>query len=307
MACQMAQARGHRIAIRVGAEEAIFQASGKTIEFAGFLRAYAEGSDDPRAELADQEILLPQLAEEEPLEPVLIEPKSHTTQPPARYTEASLVKELEAKGIGRPSTYASIIETILTREYVIRQSNALVPTFVAFAVVNLLEKYFAELVDFDFTARLEDDLDKISLGERESLPYLKEFYFGDKDSQGLQALTQQDIDARESCTLKIGVDDQDQTINLRVGRYGPYVERGTERASIPDQLPPDELSLEKAIQLLEEGSKARELGPDPATGKDVVAKTGRFGPYVQLGDKEDSEKPKMKSLLPGMTIDGLIG
>ena len=200
MACQMAQARGQRIAIRVGADEAIFQASGKTIEFAGFLRAYAEGSDDPRAELADQEILLPQLSEEEALEPVLIEPKSHTTQPPARYTEASLVKELEAKGIGRPSTYASIIETILNREYVTRQNNALVPTFVAFAVINLLEKYFAELVDLDFTARLEDDLDKISLGQRESLPYLKDFYFGHKDSKGLQALTQQDIDARESCT-----------------------------------------------------------------------------------------------------------
>lgn len=301
MACQMAQARGHRIAIRVGAEEAIFQASGKTIEFAGFLRAYAEGSDDPRAEVADQEILLPPLSEEDPLEPVLIEPKSHTTQPPARYTEASLVKELEAKGIGRPSTYASIIETILNREYVIRQDNALVPTFVAFAVINLLEKYFSELVDIDFTARLENALDKISLGERESLPYLKEFYFGDKDSKGLRALTQQDIDARESCTLRVGEDDQDRTINVRVGRYGPYVERGTERAPIPDQMPPDELSVEKAIQLLEEGSKPRELGNDPATGKGVLAKTGRFGPYVQLGDNEDSEKPRMKSLLPGMT------
>jgi len=312
MACQMAQAHGHRITVRVTGQsasqgaadstEAVFHAGGKTIEFAGFLRAYAEGSDDPKAELADQEILLPSVEVDESLEARALEPKGHVTQPPARYTEASLVKDLEAKGIGRPSTYASIIETILRREYVVRQGNALVPTFVAFAVVNLLEKYFSDLVDLEFTARLEDDLDQISLGHRESLPYLRGFYFGDENNQGLKALTQQDIDARESCTLRIGEDEDDQTINVRVGRYGPYVERGTDRASIPASMAPDELTIAKAIELLELGSQPHELGTDPESGKIVYARTGRFGSYVQLAEKDEDSKPKMKSLLPGMSL-----
>ena len=300
MACQMARARGHRITVRVAGAESVFQASGKTIEFPGYLRAYAEGSDDPRAELADQEILLPRVLEDEEVSIDQLEAKSHTTQPPARYTEASLVKELEAQGIGRPSTYASIIETILRRAYVVRHGNALVPTFVAFAVVNLLEKFFSDLVDLQFTARLEDDLDEISLGKRDSLPYLRDFYFGGGDKEGLKELTQQDIDARESCTLRVGEDAEDRTINVRVGKYGPYLERGTERASIPDAMAPDELSLEKAIEILETGSQANELGIDPETDKPVSSRTGRFGPYVQLGTKDDDEKPKIKSLLPGM-------
>jgi DNA topoisomerase-1 len=318
MACQMAEARGHRIAVRVRGEvtpavapteapaaaAAIFQARGKTIEFPGFLRAYAEGSDDPESELAEQEVLLPRVATGDEVEARRLEPRDHTTQPPPRYTEASLIKELEERGIGRPSTYASIIETIQQREYVIKQANALVPTFTAFAVVNLLQKHFSDLVDFDFTARMEDDLDAISLGAKDSVPYLKEFYFGDHDRTGLHALTLQEIDARDSCTIPLdGAQADGEQVTVRVGRYGPYLERGEQRAPIPDDLPPDELDLARALELLEHPSGPRELGADPASGKPVFLKTGRFGPYVQLGEPEGDEKPKMKSLLPGMTPD----
>ena len=308
MACQMAEARGHRISVQVSAktrdaEDVVFQASGKTIEFPGFLRAYVEGADDPNAELADKEVVLPSVSEGEGVSCQKLDTKSHTTQPPARYTEASLVKELETRGIGRPSTYASIIDTITGRKYVNRQGNALVPSFTAFAVVQLLEKYFTELIEVEFTARLEDTLDAISLGQQDSLPYLKQFYFGDEPGAGLQHLIRegQEADARTACTLKVGEDEAGEPINVRVGKYGPYLEHGDKRASIPDGLPPDELTLEKAVQLLAEDQGPRELGNDPQSGKMVYAKNGRFGPYVQLGEAEEKgERPKMKSLLPGM-------
>ncbi|MCZ6793889.1 MAG: type I DNA topoisomerase [Planctomycetota bacterium] len=300
VACQMAEARGHRLIIQVGDGEAVFQASGKTIEFAGFLRAYVEGADDPEAELADKETILPELREGDAVDCTDMEAKDHSTQPPARYTEASLVKELEANGVGRPSTYASIIDTILRREYVVKQGNALVATFVAFAVVQLLERFFPTLVDVQFTAHMEDDLDAISLGEMESLPYLKSFYFGGKDKVGLCDLIQSKIDARESCTLALGQDSEGRQIDIRVGRYGPYVERGDERASVPERLAPDELNIEKVEELLAKGSGPRELGQDPDTGLPVLVKVGRYGPYVQLGDNSGGEKPKMKSLLSGM-------
>ena len=301
MACQMAEARGHRIMIKVAGADTIFQASGKTIEFPGYLRAYVEGADDPSAELADKEIVLPAVTKDESLDCGQLEPKGHTTQPPARYTEASLVKELEARGIGRPSTYAAIIDTILRREYVAKQGNALIPSFTAFAVVKLLKNHFSDLVDVEFTARMEDELDQISLGDKESVPYLRDFYFGETKKEGLRRLTQQEIDPRESCTLTVGEDEDGKPVNVRIGRYGPYLERGDDRAPIPDALAPDELSLEKALELIAKGSGPQELGTDPETSKTVYVKTGRFGPYVQLGDNEDGEKPKMKSLLPGMT------
>ena len=196
----------------------------------------------------------------------------------------------------------------------IKQGNALVPTFIAFAVVKLLQKHFPDLVDFDFTARMEDDLDAISLGSKDSVPYLKEFYFGDSDRTGLHEMTQQEIDARESCTIPLNGEEAkaatagegtEAQVNVRVGRYGPYLERGEQRAAIPEDLPPDELDLERALELLEQGSGPRELGIDPPSGKAVLLRSGRFGPYVQLGEAsaEADEKPKMKSLLPGMTPD----
>ncbi|MDP6762080.1 MAG: type I DNA topoisomerase [Planctomycetota bacterium] len=301
MACQMADARGHKMKLKIGDGEAVFQASGKTIDFPGYLRAYVEGADDPDAELADKETVLPDVAEGQAVELDGLEPKSHTTQPPARYTEASLVKELEAKGIGRPSTYATIIDTILQRKYVVKQGSALVPTFVAFAVVKLMEQHFEELVDVQFTARMEDDLDAISLGEKEALPYLRRFYFGEDGHQGLKDLLESDIDARDVCTLPLGEDSKGRMINIRVGKYGPYLERDEERATIPVAIAPDELDIAKAEDILEKGSGPIELGIDPQTQRKVYSKTGRYGPYVQLG--ETDEEPKMKSLLPGMEMD----
>ncbi|MBN1442157.1 MAG: type I DNA topoisomerase, partial [Planctomycetes bacterium] len=300
VACQMADARGQRISIQVGDGEALFQASGRTIEFPGFLRAYVEGADDPQAELADKETLLPPVEAGDPLEAAGIASKEHATQPPPRFTEAALVKELEANGVGRPSTYAAIIETILRRDYVSKQSGTLVPTFTAFAVVQLLERFFESLVDVGFTAEMEDDLDAISLGEMDSLPYLKRFYFGGGEKEGLANLLKREIDPRESCTIRLGEDSQGRLINIRVGRYGPYLERDDERASIPQDLAPDELTVQKAEELLANGSGPRELGKDPATSEAVYVKIGRFGPYVQLGENGSSGKPKMKSLLPGM-------
>ncbi len=254
-------------------------------------------------------MLLPRVARNDQLEARRLEPRDHTTQPPPRYTEASLIKELETRGIGRPSTYASIIETIQQREYVIKQGNALVPTFTAFAVVKLLQKHFPDLVDFDFTARMEDDLDAISLGSKDSVPYLKEFYFGNPrphrpardDAAGDRRarLVHHSAGRRETDARN------DAQVTVRVGRYGPYLERGDQRAAIPEDLPPDELDLERALELLEQGSGPRELGVDPATGKAVLLRSGRFGPYVQLGEAEGDEKPKMKSLLPGMTPDNV--
>jgi len=308
MACQMADARGHRMSLKIGDGVAVFQASGKTIEFPGYLRAYVEGADDPDAELADKETVLPNVSEGQSVDLKQLESKSHTTQPPARYTEASLVKELEARGIGRPSTYASIIDTILHRQYVVKQGTALVPTFVAFAVVKLMEDHFTDLVNVQFTANMEDDLDEISLGTRESVPYLKDFYFGIDGKKGLKDLVEGDIDARTVCTLPLGKDSQNRQINVRVGRYGPYLEREqepgaevTDRATIPDGLAPDELNLEKAEELLDKGSGPIELGVDEETESKVYVKTGRYGPYFQLG--ENDESPKMKSLLPGWEME----
>jgi DNA topoisomerase I len=303
MASQMEDARGHRISVQVTGGDAVFQASGKTIAFPGFLRAYVEGADDPDAELADKEVVLPDVAVGD--KPTLrsLEPRGHTTQPPARYTEASLVKKLEDSGVGRPSTYAMIIDTITRREYVVKQRNALVPTFMAFAVVGLLERWFTHLVDVNFTAEMESDLDAISRGEKEWLPYLQHFYFGagqdvsGTSEAGLKRLLESDIDPRESCTLPLGSDSEGRRIDVRIGRYGPYLERGEERATIPEGLAPDELTVEKAVELLETGSAQRELGKGE-DGRSVYLKAGRYGPYVQLG--ENGEEPRMKSLLPGM-------
>ncbi len=304
IASQMTNARGHRITITVGGGGAVFQVSGRTIEFPGYLRAYVEGSDDPEAKLADQEDVLPKVAAGQPLECRKLEAKSHTTQPPNRYSEASLTRELERLGIGRPSTYASIIDTILARKYVfkIRRGNVLVPTWTAFAVCQLMEKHLANLVDYQFTAQMEDELDAISRGEMNHIDYLKEFYFGNEHDGLKQLLAKKidEIDAREVSRVPLGKAADGQDVNVRVGRYGPFVEHGDRRASVPDQTPPDELTLEKALELLDKSAIGDEpLGTCPETGKPVYLKTGRFGPYVQRGAEGD-EKPQNASLLKGM-------
>jgi DNA topoisomerase-1 len=313
VASQMADVRGRSLQVRLGAtssarEDAEFSAAGKVIEFPGFLRAYVEGSDDPNAELEDREVRLPELRAGDPLTAAALEPKGHTTQPPPRFTEASLVKALEDMGVGRPSTYATIIGTIQDRGYVWKKGTALVPSFVAFAVVGLLEQHFAELVDYDFTARMEDELDSIATGQEEALPWLSRFYFGN-GRPGLKTLVGDrldTIDAREINSIAIGRDDQDRDVVVRVGRYGPYVQRGTDTAAIPDGLPPDELTVARAEELLAAPSTDRELGADPETGLTVIARAGRFGPYVQLGEAPSEgkgRKPKTSSLLKDMNLE----
>jgi len=309
IASQMADAKGHRTTINVDADGANFQVSGKTIEFPGYLRAYVEGSDDPEADLADREDVLPSVVEGETLTCKELESKSHTTKPPNRYSEASLTRALEEMGIGRPSTYASIIDTILAREYVfkIRRGNVLVPTWTAFAVCRLLESHLPDLVDYKFTAEMEDELDAISRGEMGHLDYLKQFYFGNGHPGLKEQLKNKvdEIDARDINRVLIGKPDasgeEGEPIYVRVGRYGPFIEHGERRASLREDMQPDELNVATALDLLDKAAQGDEpLGICPDTHKPVFLKVGRFGPYVQRGTPEDEEKPQNASLLKGM-------
>ncbi|NOX58296.1 MAG: type I DNA topoisomerase [Planctomycetes bacterium] len=331
VASQMNDAKGVRTNVRIFADggddgQAVFTTSGKVIQFPGFLRAYVEGSDDPDAKLEDQETILPPLAVGDQLGVKEVQAAGHTTNPPARFTEASLVRELEERGIGRPSTYASIIQTIQDRGYVWKKGTALVPTFTAFAVVNLLETHLPDLVDYSFTARMEDGLDAIANGDKQAGPWLHDFYFGDPKAEkngdhvaniGLKELIGsgwEEIDARSICSIKLGTNADGGEVFARVGRYGPYVQVGDEdqRASVPEDIPPDELTLERAEELLAQAALGdRVLGQHPETNQPIYIKTGRFGPYVQLGDPERTpkgnikkgSKPKMASLWPTMSIE----
>ncbi len=309
IASQMSDARGHHVTITIEADGAEFQVRGKTIEFPGFLRAYVEGSDDPEAELADQEKILPSVSQGQRLTCNQLDPKSHMTQPPPRFSEAALTRELERRGIGRPSTYASIIDTIQNRKYVFKKAIALVPTWSALAMVRMMEEHFANLVDYEFTAQMEDLLDAISRNEAEHIAYLRQFYFG-ADDIGLKERLEEkikEVDARAICTFPLGqpeTGENRETIVVRVGRYGPYLEQGERKASLSPELPPDELSLEMAVELLDQAETSDEpIGVCPDTHKPVFLKSGRFGPYVQLGSTDDDEKPKNASLLKGMSID----
>jgi DNA topoisomerase-1 len=318
VASQMADARGVTASVKLGAildgQDAEFSASGKVITFPGFLRAYVEGSDDPDAELESTERRLPNVAVGDALGVRDLKPEGHTTSPPARYTEASLVKQLEELGIGRPSTYASIISTIQDRGYVWKKGSALVPTWLAFAVIGLLEQHFGRLVDYGFTASMEDDLDEIAGGQGDSVQWLTRFYFGSPDGKegglaqqgGLKKLTSEglgDIDARAINSIKIGVDPEGVDVVVRVGRYGPYVEIGEKRASLPEDLAPDELTVALALELADAPSDDRVLGQHPDSGLDVVAKKGRFGPYITVALPEGSpEKPATASLFKTMDL-----
>lgn len=302
VACQMADATGELLTVTLSAGEGTFQARGKTIRFPGFRRAYVEGADNPEAELADQERLLPSMKQGDVLDIGQLVARGHETQPPARLTEATLVKELEARGIGRPSTYASIIETILERDYVFKKGTALVPTFTAFVVTQLLETNLGWLVDYDFTAKMEEQLDDVAGGKGDPTEYLRRFYVGDSGLRSSLARANETVDPRTACTLPIGVDEDGVPIAVRVGKFGPYLSAGEARADIPDALAPDELTIERARELLKtkkEGPRA--LGVDAATNKAVYLLTGRFGPYVQLGEAEGDARPPRASLLKGIT------
>ncbi len=313
LASQMADAVGVSVSARLGAEtadgrKAVFGTSGRTITFPGFMRVYVQGSDDPESDPEDKERALPPLTAGDPLAVQSLEPTGHETRPPARYTEASLVQRLEELGVGRPSTYASIMTTIQDRGYVWKKGSALVPTFVAFGVVGLLEKHFPQLVDYSFTASMEDDLDRIAAGQEESVPWLTQFYFGDDGLKHKVATHLDEIDPRAVGSIPIGTDESGADVVARIGRYGPYVEIGEERASIPEDLPPDELTVEKAIELVQHQNAGDKIfGTDPESGLTVYGKTGRFGPYVQLGEVEEGskERPRRASLFKTMSLDEL--
>ena len=321
IASQMAEARLLRTTIEITGraatgEEGVFTASGKAIEFPGYLRAYVEGSDDPAAELDEQETLLPKLAVGDLVQApdqidakviaVKVETKGHETSPPARFTEASLVKRLEEEGIGRPSTYAPTVATIQRRGYVSRQGKALVPSFTAFAVTRLLREHFGDYVDLGFTAEMESILDQISNGERDWQDFITEFYRGDGKHHGLENLVEEKGQSIDYPVFLVGTDpDSGLPIRVRIGRYGPFLQLGEAsdegpRASLPDDLAPADLTIEKATALLKakaQGPKA--LGVDPATGQQVYVMHGRFGAYVQLGETPErgsDEKPRRASL-----------
>jgi DNA topoisomerase-1 len=344
VASQMADARGTTVSVRVTGtaatgEEAVFAASGRTITFAGFLKAYVETVDEQAGgEADDAERRLPSLSEGQNVAAEELTPEGHTTNPPARYTEPSLVKALEELGIGRPSTYTSIIKTIQDRGYVWKKGSALVPSWVAFAVVGLMERHFGRLVDYNFTAAMEDELDSIANGAQHRTDWLAGFYFGaggngangsDGASGGsvdesiaragglkkLVGVNLEEIDAREINAIPLFSDSEGREVVVRVGRYGPYLERivdgESQRANLSDDLPPDELTAEIAEQLFSVPQEGRQLGADPVTGHEIVAKEGRFGPYVTelLPDppegtpKSKQPKPRTGSLFKSMSLD----
>ncbi|EKT82337.1 DNA topoisomerase I subunit omega [Rhodococcus wratislaviensis IFP 2016] len=322
VASQMADARGTTLTLRITGtagtgEECTFSASGRTITFAGFLKAYVESVDEEAGGQSDDaESRLPVLVEGQAVTATKLDPDGHTTNPPARYTEASLIKTLEELGIGRPSTYSSIIKTILDRGYVYKRGSALVPSWVAFAVIGLLEMHFGRLVDFDFTAGMEDDLDAIAGGREQRGNWLSSFYFGgDHGAEGSVAregglkkmvgVNLEEIDAREVNSIRLFDDAEGREVHVRVGRFGPYLERMvqnpddpdgdliSQRANLPDDLPPDELTPEYAEKLFSTPQEGRKLGVDPLTGHEIVAKEGRFGPYVTeiLPEPEPEPEP----------------
>jgi DNA topoisomerase-1 len=308
VASQMADARGQTVSLRLGAassagEDAEFGASGTVITFRGFLAAYEEGRDEEPVDAEERR--LPQLAKGDRVTATTLEPQGHETSPPARYTEPTLVKALEDEGIGRPSTYASILGTILDRGYVLKKGTALVPTFLAFAVTQLLERHYTTLVDYDFTASMEDDLDRIAAGDEQRVAWLTRFYKGTNGEPGLHKMVTEhldEIDARAVNSIELPGSD----IVVRVGRYGPYLERGDERASLPEDIVPDELTPARAEELLAAPGDARELGAHPETGRPVLLRSGRYGPYVTEEPPEGSdEKPRTASLFSGMSPDTL--
>ncbi len=309
MATQMADAvlnfTNVEIEAKTAKTAAVFKSSGKQIVFPGFFRAYVEGSDDPEAALEDQESMLPALLVGEKVQVKKVEPKGHETKPPARFTEATLVKALEKEGVGRPSTYASIISTVIDRGYVKKDGNALVPTFMAFAVTGLLEKHFPDLVDMQFTSEMENKLDAIASGEQEMLKYLDAYFKGDKGLLRQIEMQEAQIDPQEAKKIDLPIREI-KDIQVMVGKFGPYIQKanGSESnsTSLPVDLFPGDITPQKLEELLKEAKDGpTSLGKDPESKQDVYVLNGRFGPYVQLGLSDDSkEKPKRASLLKGM-------
>jgi DNA topoisomerase-1 len=306
VACQMADAKLTQIIVNLQVEDAIFRSSGKRIDFPGFFRAYVEGSDDPEAALDSQEVILPDLKEGDHPNCEAIDALRHETQPPARYTEASLVKTLESEGVGRPSTYASIIGTIIDRGYAQMRNKALIPSFTAFAVVTLLESHFPDLVDTKFTSKMEATLDEIATGSAKWLPYLKNFYLGEKGLENQVKVRETEIEPQEAKSINLDhVGGQ-----VKIGKFGPYIQVTQEdeqvvTASIPPDLTPSDLNPEQIERILKQKIEGPdEIGKHPETGESIYGLIGNYGPYVQLGEvTEDNKKPKRSSLPKGMKLE----
>jgi DNA topoisomerase-1 len=322
IASQMAEARMLRTSVEITGtgpegQPAALTASGKAIEFAGYLRAYVEGSDDPAAELDEKETLLPKMTVGDKIHApdnvdadfvvAGLDEKGHQTTPPARYTEASLVKRLEEEGIGRPSTYAATVGTIQRRGYVTRQGKALVPSFTAFAVTRLLREHFGEYVEVGFTAEMEEILDDISNGNRDWLDFIRAFFRGDGKHPGLENLVNQKAGEIDYPFLDLGNGPDGTSVQVRIGRFGPYISWGEHKASIPADVAPADLNLDRAIQIVQTKAEGpRVLGEDPKTGEKIYVMLGRFGPYVQLGETptdKKAEKPRRASLGRNYTED----
>ncbi len=319
LASQMKNAQMERTVVEVEVplegddHPAIFEARGSRVVFAGYLRAYQEGSDDPEAQSDSDERLLPTVEVGEAVAPAAIEPKRHETQPPAHYTEASLVRKLEEEGLGRPSTYASIMGTIVERKYVFKRGNALVPSFLGFAVTDLLEKHFGDLVEPHFTAEMEETLDAISRGETESTEHLSAFYNGSGEDPGLARRIETQTPEIDFPMLAVGDDSEGRPVIVRIGRYGPYLQRGEggpgNTASLPPDQAPADLMVENAVEFLDAKQEGpRELGHDPESGVEVLVQSGRFGAYVQLGPNpptgtKKADMPKRASIARGMTME----
>ena len=280
LASQMKSAKIKQVSVTIRNQNSDFRASGKVILFPGYMAAYVESNDEQND---GKETVLPDLEKNQSLECKDLKSEEHNTKPPARFTEASLVKELELKGIGRPSTYAMIIETIVKRAYVHKKQSKLTPTFLGLAVTQLLENHFTSLVDSKFTAEMENGLDAISRGELESLPFMKEFYFGSEDQNGLAKMLDEKVDIGKACSVQL--EDKEEPIEVRVGQYGPFLRQGENRKSVPAEIYLGDLNIEKALEILnQEINEDKEIGTDPETSETVFLKTGPYGPYVQLGD-----------------------
>jgi len=308
VASQMADAESLSLSVKIEADNCVFSANGSRILFPGYLRAYVEGSDDPEAALGDREVLLPELKAQDPLNLKKVDSVSHETKPPPRFTEASLVQALEKEGIGRPSTYATIIGTIIERQYVRKLGNALAPTFTGFAVIQFLERHFHDLVDYSFTSQMEQSLDEIAEGERPWLPYLQNFYLGDNGLRSQIAKKEKAIDPESSRSVEMA---HLKGMQIKIGRFGPYVvrdekdEEGEEvKASIPEDIPPADLNEENIRDILETQQKGpQSLGQHPVTGENIYCLIGRYGPYVQLGETPEDKKIKPKRASVPKTID----
>jgi DNA topoisomerase-1 len=311
VATQMADAKKKSVSVRIEAANTVFSASGTRITFPGYLRAYVEGSDDPESALEDREVLLPAMKAGDKLTAQKVEPAEHETKPPARYTEASLVQAMEKAGIARPSTYASIISTIVERDYVRKNGNALTPTFTGFAVIQLLERYFENLVNLGFTSKMEASLDEIAEGNMDWLKYLKDFYLGKTGLRAQVEEQEKQIKPEESRSVKL---NHLKGAEVRIGRFGAYVvKEGAKenveaiKASIPEDVAPAELSQEKVEELIEISEKGPQpIGTDPKTGQNIYCLIGRFGPYVQLGEvTEEVPKPRRASVPKGHDLKNL--